>query len=165
MKRNIRRIICIAVVVMTLMLSSGIAFAYYDDGFPYGGWSQFRVLKDGKGGNDVRLLQQYLLMTGYAPGTVDGGFGSNTVAAVKRYQSAWRLSADGIVGANTWSKMREQTSYYGTGYGTDASYTCQYATSYWVWNDRFYHHNDGSWWVSYGNTNTDWSPEVLAWQP
>lgn len=36
---------------------------------------------------------------------VDGGFGSGTYQAVVNYQNAFGLSADGVVGANTWKSM------------------------------------------------------------
>ena len=37
--------------------------------------------------------------------TADGIFGYNTERAVKNYQSARGLSADGIVGKNTWTRL------------------------------------------------------------
>ena len=36
---------------------------------------------------------------------VDGLFGSKTKAAVKAYQRANKLTADGAVGINTWKKI------------------------------------------------------------
>jgi peptidoglycan hydrolase-like protein with peptidoglycan-binding domain len=38
---------------------------------------------------------------------VDGMFGSNTTARVKQFQSDFGLSADGIVGNNTWTVLED----------------------------------------------------------
>jgi peptidoglycan hydrolase-like protein with peptidoglycan-binding domain len=38
---------------------------------------------------------------------VDGDFGSKTTARVKQFQSDFGLSADGIVGNNTWSVLED----------------------------------------------------------
>jgi peptidoglycan hydrolase-like protein with peptidoglycan-binding domain len=36
---------------------------------------------------------------------VDGIIGKNTIAAVKAFQTAHSLTADGIVGAKTWAAL------------------------------------------------------------
>ncbi len=58
-------------------------------------------LKKGSRGKDVETWQQFLQQQGYAPGKVDGRFGSKTTAATKRFQKAAGLKADGIVGPRT----------------------------------------------------------------
>ncbi len=58
----------------------------------------------GNTGNAVRAVQSQLGSKGYSV-TVDGIFGSGTLSAVKRFQSAHSLSSDGIVGPNTWCKL------------------------------------------------------------
>jgi len=50
---------------------------------------------------DVRGIQQALKDQGFDPGGVDGVWGRNTVAAVKAFQQARGLKADGIVGPAT----------------------------------------------------------------
>ena len=53
-------------------------------------------------GEDVRRLQQQLLALGLADGvTPDGGYGPRTAAAVRRFQQANGLEADGIAGSTT----------------------------------------------------------------
>jgi len=63
------------------------------------------TLQKGSRGTQVKVLQWLLSMNGYNVGTVDGIFGANTQKAVKAYQTAKGLSADGIVGKQTWSKL------------------------------------------------------------
>lgn len=49
----------------------------------------------------VRTIQQALKDKGFDPGTVDGVWGRNTIAAVIRFQTANALSPDGVVGPAT----------------------------------------------------------------
>lgn len=63
------------------------------------------TLRKGSRGTQVKVLQWLLSLNGYNAGTVDGIFGANTLKAVKAYQTAKGLTADGIVGKNTWSKI------------------------------------------------------------
>lgn len=53
------------------------------------------------------MLQELLLGRGYALGTygADGDFGGATRGAVMAFQALNHLSADGIVGKNTWRKL------------------------------------------------------------
>ena len=59
------------------------------------------VLKQGSTGSSVRTLQTKLKSWGYYTGSVDGIYGSQTVKAVKYFQSKNGLAVDGIVGAKT----------------------------------------------------------------
>ena len=69
------------------------------------------VLKKGSTGAAVKTLQrllrqlQYVNLDGKTLIIVDGNFGSNTEAAVKRYQQKHLNSVDGIVGIKTWNKL------------------------------------------------------------
>jgi len=62
-----------------------------------------------KGSTDpaVRDLQEALKTLGYNPGPVDGVFGATTEAAVKAFQQARGITADGIVGKITWINIDE----------------------------------------------------------
>lgn len=62
----------------------------------------------GDSGAKVKELQALLIHRGYSVGStgVDGYFGAATESAVKRFQSAQKITADGIVGATTWFHLR-----------------------------------------------------------
>lgn len=62
-------------------------------------------IKSGSKGEQVKTAQRLLNALGYSCGTVDGIFGTKTVAAVKKFQTAKKLTSDGIVGTNTWNKL------------------------------------------------------------
>ena len=57
------------------------------------------LLKIGTKGNEVKELQEFLNIG------ADGIFGKGTEDAVKKWQSANKLTADGIVGNATWNAM------------------------------------------------------------
>ncbi len=59
----------------------------------------------GSSGKHVKALQQALKLKGYYKGLVDSGYGKGTQDAVKRYQQAVGLSADGIAGFSTIRKL------------------------------------------------------------
>ena len=63
------------------------------------------TLKLGASGASVKTLQQALANAGFSPGAADGQFGPKTAAAVKAFQSAKGLVADGVVGPKTWNKL------------------------------------------------------------
>jgi peptidoglycan hydrolase-like protein with peptidoglycan-binding domain len=58
------------------------------------------TLRRGDEGQQVKVLQK--LLGGL---TVDGIFGGNTETAVKEYQTAKGLTADGICGPLTWDAL------------------------------------------------------------
>lgn len=64
------------------------------------------VLQYGSQGNSVKLLQTALNSLGYNCGAVDGSFGDQTLAAVKRFQLDMGMAGDGIVGDNTKAHFR-----------------------------------------------------------
>jgi len=65
------------------------------------------TLKTGSKGDEVKALQDFLISQGYDVGKTgaDGIFGSNTAAAVKKFQQDKGLSVDGIVGSQTWGAI------------------------------------------------------------
>lgn len=63
------------------------------------------TVRKGAQGNITKLLQERLVTLGYNTNGVDGIFGNGTKNAVIAFQKSKGLSADGIVGANTWRKL------------------------------------------------------------
>lgn len=60
-----------------------------------------RALAEGASGFDVAGLQFMLAWHGFPSGAIDGGLGSHTVAALRRFQRWARTSADGVAGPAT----------------------------------------------------------------
>lgn len=63
-------------------------------------------LKIGSTGTMVELLQLALERSGFYSYLIDGVFGSRTLNAVHRFQSSFGLIPDGVVGNETYSKLR-----------------------------------------------------------
>jgi peptidoglycan hydrolase-like protein with peptidoglycan-binding domain len=63
------------------------------------------TIRRGSTGNPVRRAQKRLTLGGYDTKGVDGIFGADTEAAVKRFQRDRRLTADGVVGPRTWAEI------------------------------------------------------------
>ena len=61
--------------------------------------------KYGSRGSEVSTIQEKLKRWGYYTGNVDGIYGSQTVAAVKKFQQKNGLTVDGIAGTKTLSAM------------------------------------------------------------
>ncbi|OHD05997.1 MAG: hypothetical protein A2086_05030 [Spirochaetes bacterium GWD1_27_9] len=62
------------------------------------------VVQTGDNSLNTKAIQYFLKHRGYSI-TVDGAFGSGTATVVKSFQSANGLTADGIVGSATWTKL------------------------------------------------------------
>lgn len=73
----------------------------------------------GQSGENVKKLQKALNALGYNAGNVDGVFGDNTYAAVRRFQSASGISVDGIVGVATKAKFAARGYRTGTTSATE----------------------------------------------
>lgn len=114
MKNALKKLITI--VAFSLLITFAMSVINTNEASAYN-WS--RTLVEGHSGSDVRELQ--IRVAGWAADTptkthvlVDGQFGAGTKAAVKRFQRAYGLTADGIVGAATQNKLNELESTNGT---------------------------------------------------
>src|SRR5689334_1801526 len=61
----------------------------------------FSLKKPNMKGPGIRAIQQQLKAQGFLAGAVDGVYGQDTAAAVKAFQAAHGLEADGVVGPQT----------------------------------------------------------------
>ena len=77
----------------------------------------YTMLSNGSRGDEVKKLQTSLINAGYNVGSsgADGIYGSNTAAAVKKYQQDNGLDVDGIAGDQTLGKL------YGSSTGNPAT--------------------------------------------
>ena len=69
--------------------------------------SGYPLLRLGDVSNYVLILQDALNALGYTGAGFDGIFGSGTLAAVQRFQQAFGIPADGIVGCVTWTLLTQ----------------------------------------------------------
>jgi cytoskeletal protein RodZ len=65
------------------------------------------TLKPGDTGSQVTALQNELTSLGYSPGKADGTYGPATEQAVKNFQAAKGLTADGVVGPKTLAALQQ----------------------------------------------------------
>ena len=82
-------------------------------GRPACGTTGYPVVKRGSVSTYVLIAQDDLNTLGYTTGGLDGIFGSRTQEAVRKYQRSRGLTADGVVGCNTWRSLQEDV--VGTG--------------------------------------------------
>ena len=105
MLRRTARLLLSIVMLMAALTAGTLATAGTAHADGCYTWS--RTLSQGASGPDVAQLQ---IRVGGYPGTgavlaVDGDYGPATSAAVKRFQSAYGLAADGVAGSATFSKL------------------------------------------------------------
>ena len=86
------------------------------------------TLKVGSTGTDVQTLQQKLIELGYLKGSADGVFGNKTAAAVKAYQKASKLTADGVAGSQTLSSLNAVAANKNAASSNTAANTSQKTT-------------------------------------
>lgn len=65
------------------------------------------TIREGAVGNTVREAQCLLQLWGFYVGPgIDGAFGPRTTNATKAFQTSRGLTADGIIGPKTWTRLR-----------------------------------------------------------
>lgn len=94
-KRNLKAILII-LLVSTIFVSYNVFFR---------GNEALALSKYGSRGEEVRTIQTKLKRWGYYDGNVDGIYGSQTLAAVKKFQQKNGLTVDGIAGTKTLQAM------------------------------------------------------------
>lgn len=99
MKKKIIRIVLLLVLVITFVTTLMLQYSEVE-----------ALSKYGSRGSEVRTIQEKLKRWGYYNGSVDGIYGSQTVAAVKRFQQKNGLQVDGISGPQTLKAMGIMTS-------------------------------------------------------
>lgn len=97
-KQNLLRALAFAAALVLSLSAALTALADYET-IPYGEQS-----------NRVRQMQKTLKSRGYYKGDIDGKFGPSTKTAVRRYQSAIGLYADGKPGDKTLTALYEGVS-------------------------------------------------------
>ena len=65
------------------------------------------LLQKGSSGEDVKLVQDALILLGYLDPPSDGKFGNNTKAAVEKFQEAFSMEVTGIVDNDDVDKLLE----------------------------------------------------------
>ena len=80
--------------------------------FPY--TTHMPELRKGQAGEAVAFVQKFLIAYGYSL-ALDGNFGLQTQQAVKNFQSNNTLSADGILGKDTWRAISGSLPIFGNG--------------------------------------------------
>ena len=76
-------------------------------GVPACGIAGYPEFSQGSRGSYVLIAQDGLNTLGFRTGGLDGVFGAQTKRAVSDYQRSRGLTADGIVGCNTWRSLQE----------------------------------------------------------
>jgi peptidoglycan hydrolase-like protein with peptidoglycan-binding domain len=66
-----------------------------------------RSVGPGMSGWDVAALQFRLAWRGFPSATIDGGYGSHTIAAIRRFQAWAGLGVDGVAGPATLAALRQ----------------------------------------------------------
>jgi peptidoglycan hydrolase-like protein with peptidoglycan-binding domain len=77
-----------------------------------------RTMKRGDRGWDVAAMQYILARRGYPPGAIDAVFGSMSDTALRNFQRAFGLTADGLAGPQTIAALRRGRASRGTPGGT-----------------------------------------------
>ena len=99
MKQKLFRCIILLILVVAFVTTLSLQYTEVE-----------ALSKYGSRGQEVRTIQDKLKRWGYYYGNVDGIYGSQTVAAVKRFQQKNGLQVDGISGPQTLKAMGIMTS-------------------------------------------------------
>ncbi len=93
------------IIPVILLIISIISFIFYNIYFRTDLNNVEALSKYGSRGDEVKQIQTKLKRWGYYYGSVDGIYGSQTMSAVKWFQSKNGLTVDGIAGPKTLAAM------------------------------------------------------------
>lgn len=110
--KNKKVYIIIVLAIITLLLT-----AYYVFSTNNGSNETYALSKYGSRSDEVKQIQTKLKRWGYYNGNIDGIYGSQTLAAVKWFQSKNGLQVDGIAGPKTLAAMGINSSTSNTSGG------------------------------------------------
>ena len=88
-----------------------------------------RTLRKGYTGADVIAVQQKLKELGFYSGSMDGVYGTGSIAAVKKFQQQNGLTADGLVGSRTYTALMSASTGSSSNSGSDNSSSSSDSTS------------------------------------
>ncbi len=86
-----------------------------------GSSSLTRTLRKGYTGDDVKQVQRQLKSLDYYSGSIDGVYGTGSMAAVQAFQAKNGLYADGLAGIQTFSKLFSSDAISAGGSGSSNS--------------------------------------------
>lgn len=106
------------IFIVSILVISILLLATYLVFFKNGENETYALSKYGSRSEEVRQIQTKLKRWGYYNGNIDGIYGSQTLAAVKWFQSKNGLQVDGVAGPKTLAAMgiTSGTSNSGGGY-------------------------------------------------
>ncbi len=93
------------IIAIILLVISIISYLSYNIFFREDTNSSYALSKYGSRSDEVKQIQTKLKRWGYYNGSVDGIYGSQTLSAVKWFQSKNGLTVDGIAGQKTLAAM------------------------------------------------------------
>lgn len=93
------------IILIVILIISIISFLSYNIFLREDSNSSYALSKYGSRSDEVKQIQTKLKRWGYYNGNVDGIYGSQTLSAVKWFQSKNGLSVDGIAGPKTLAAM------------------------------------------------------------
>lgn len=105
MKRILKDVKTKNIILIIILIISIISYLSYNIFFREDTNSSYALSKYGSRSDEVRQIQTKLKRWGYYNGNVDGIYGSQTLSAVKWFQSKNGLSVDGIAGPKTLAAM------------------------------------------------------------
>ena len=109
------------ILIIILLIISIISYLSYNIFFREDVNSSYALSKYGSRGDEVRQIQTKLKRWGYYNGNIDGIYGSQTLAAVKWFQSKNGLAVDGIAGEKTLAAMGIYSSSTSSGSSSTSS--------------------------------------------